>query len=480
MSTLRVQAIILAAGKSSRFKTNRSKLLEKLCGQEMIMYPLAELHKLHIPTSLIVGFFREQLQHIVTKKFPSTNFILQEHQHGTGHALLQSRNYWHADTILVLNGDMPCISSTLLESLINHHTQTKANLTFVTAQTTQRGAYGIVQKTTSGIRVVEARNYISTKLESSYCINAGIYLFDKTILEFLINHLAANNVTQEFYITTLIEHACNERLKVETVSASLQEIHGVNTLHELWQAEKIKNEELIHFWMNNGVRFFNPSTVSLDYNIHIEPETTIGSGVHLKNGSIIGRGCVIEPFSILDNTKLANSVHIKSHSYLIDTIVHQEAQVGPFAHVRNSILHPYAALGNFVEAVRSTIGKNSKAKHLTYLGDATLEEKVNIGAGTITCNYDGNTKHPTHIKKESFIGSNTTIIAPVTIGDKSVTGAGSVITDNIPNNTLALARSRQINKINYYEECKKENQNLTTKPTYMAAKKNTNTFSAQE
>lgn len=455
-----LQAIVLAAGKSSRFKTHQSKLLFPLCGQEMILYPIKNLKKLSIPTTLIVGHQQDAIRSCITNNIIpddsfSLSFVEQTEQRGTGHALLCTRSLWNADTILIMNGDMPLVSAALIEKLIEHHNaahlKMNAAITFVTAHNTDpsQTGYGRVIKTDNGIEIVEARNFIGDP-HAACCINAGIYVINRKFLEQFITHLTPNEVTQELYLTDLIKIAQSHKVSVETYDVSFDTIRGINTLKELWTAEHIKRSELISYWMEQGVHFAAAQNTIVDADVTMGANSFIGAGVHILKGTRIGNNCSIQAFSYLSNSTLHDNVVVAPYSTISDSVIHEQAHIGPYAHVHNkSTIHTRAVIGNFVEVNRSSVGEQSKAKHLSYLGDAQLGKQVNVGAGTITANYNGVAKEKTIIHDNAHIGSNNVLVAPVTIGAHSITAAGSVITDSVPANALAIARARQSVKEGY-------------------------------
>ncbi len=470
MSENKVQAIILAAGRSTRFNTGKTKLAEKICGQEMILYATTLLEKLHIDTTVVVGHDRETIEHIITRRHGTTiNFEIQSEQKGTGHALYSTKNNWNAEYVLVLNGDTPLITQELITQLIDTHTLTDAAVTLVIAHNTDPGlkGYGRILKEDTRITIVEAKERTDYK-EESCCINAGIYLFKKSFLEDNIHKLEQSKITNELYITDLIKIAGDQQLIVKTIDAPFDTIRGVNDFKELWTVEQIKRSSLITYWMERGVRFYAAQNVHIDTDVIIGSGSYISSGVHIINGSRIGNNCNIEPFSIINNASVGNKVTVYSHSVITDSTIHDYCHIGPFAHIEGSTtIEEHSVIGNFVQVKKSTVGKHSKAKHLSFLGNATIGNKVNIGAGTITCNYDGVNKHATIIKDQVFIGSNNTLVAPVTIEKESYTAAGSVITNHIPPATLAIGRARQINKEGYAKKIKER----TARSPFIAATK---------
>jgi bifunctional UDP-N-acetylglucosamine pyrophosphorylase/glucosamine-1-phosphate N-acetyltransferase len=274
-----------------------------------------------------------------------------------------------------------------------------------------------------------------------------------------ISKLTANPLTGEIYIVDLVNIACEQGEKVRTISVPYDNVRGVNTLHDLWGVEQIKRSEFIRYWMSEGVRFELAQSIHIDINVRIGAGSFIGTGAHLLGNTIIGEDCFVGAFSIVENTTIGNSSTIHSHSVIQESHIGCDVHVGPFARLRNNVvLGDNVEIGNFVEIKRSTIGAGSKTKHLTYLGDTTAGKGVNIGAGTITCNYDGKNKFATIIEDEVFIGSNNTLVAPLRIGKGSYTAGGSTITQDVPRGCLALGRSRQENKLDYAQRLLNDNK----------------------
>lgn len=446
-----LQAIVLAAGKSTRFKTGTSKLLEKICGQEMILYPISVLESLHIPTIVVVGFQKEEIlacleQH--TTLGPTV--VTQEEQRGTGHAVQCTEPMWNAEHILILNGDVPLITQELVRQLYEQHNTTQAAVTFITAHLTEpSSSYGRVINKDGNIKIVEAHEFTGDSHEHC-CINAGIYLMHADFLHQALKALTSNNSRNELYLTDIIGYASHLNLPVKTLNASYDQIRGVNTLKELWAVEQIKRSDLINYWMLNGVRFSSAQNVHIDLNVSIGAGTIIGAGVQLRSGTTIGEHCTIGDFSCIERSTISSNVTIYSHCVITDSIIETAAHVGPFAHLRNNtVIGSNSTIGNFVEIKKSTIGAHTKAKHLSYLGDAHVGKNVNIGAGTITCNHNGVRRNSTFIQDGAYIGTNNSLVAPVTVGKNAYTAAGSTITNNVPNDALAIARSRQVNKEGY-------------------------------
>ncbi len=470
MADMKLQAIILAAGKSTRFNSDTSKLLTPLCGQELILYPVALFAELKIPITIVIGYQKDAIIELINKKYTAIEYAEQQEHKGTGHAVLSAKNFFHAENILVMNGDMPLVNTAIIDELVQEHTQRKAAVTFVTADNADPSlsGYGRVIKEDNKIEIIEDRHFTGDKT-TQYCINAGIYIFKRDFLEKSLDQLQENKQSRELYITDIIKLANITNNTITTVDVPFDKVRGINTLKELWIAEQIKRAELIEYWMQQGVYFPMAHTVHLDLDVTIGRGTRIGAGVQLLNGTSVGSLCSVEPYCILKNASLNDNVTLYAHSIVTNAEIHAYSQVGPFAHVHSATtIKQSAQIGNFVEISRTTIGQESKAKHLTFLGDATIGSKVNIGAGTITCNYNGVSKHKTVIGDETHIGSNNSLVAPLHIGSAVITGAGSTINHNVPDNALAIARAMQVTKENYAAQLKERyvyNQHVTQSNT---------------
>lgn len=481
-----LQAVVLAAGRSSRFKTDTSKLATKICGQEMILYCTKLLETLEIPTALVVGYQREQIEEVVKHAHGDTvSFVLQAEQKGTGHAVQCSKDAWTAEHILILNGDGPLITADIIKNLTRAHQESGAAISFVTAHNPDPSVTGYGRVITNGndIQIVEQKHFTGDPQEHC-CLNAGIYIVRTDFLQAIIDTIPENEVTHEWYLTDLVHLACKQGYIVKTVDASFDRIRGVNTLKELWAIEQIIRYDIISEHMANGVRFSAPQTMHIDLDVQIGAGTTIGCSVHLLNGTRIGKNCRIESGTTLKDAHIGDNVTIFQNSMVYNSDIEEGALVGPFAHIRkDSLIKQQAVVGNFVEVSKSTIGQGTKAKHLAYLGNAVIGNNVNIGAGTITCNYDGKEKNITTIEDDVFIGSNNTLIAPVTIGKGAYTAAGSVITKDVPAGALGIARERQTNKEGYAKKIKESSSKSEEAPekvsAFMGAFKDTNHHNLQ-
>lgn len=328
-----LQAIVLAAGKANRFKTGRTKLLETICGQEMILYATKLLEKLNIETTVVVGHQKSDVESTIKNHHNNCTFVYQKEQLGTGHAVTCTRKTWNKEHILILNGDMPLVTAEIIEQLYKKHTTNNAAISFVAShiEHTQH-AYGRIVRKNKTIKIVEAKDF--TGDPNAHCwINAGIYLVNRTFLENYIKQLHSNNASHEFYITDLVGIASDSNLTVETVPAPFDNIRGINTLEELWAAEQIKQLELIRNWMQNGVRFIKAQNVHLDINVTIGKGSCIGGGVYLLGNTTIGEHCTIREYTTLEHAIVGNGSTIKSHSVVTNATVAANKIVGPFAHI---------------------------------------------------------------------------------------------------------------------------------------------------
>lgn len=340
----KLQAIILAAGKSSRFKSNKSKLLEKICGQAMILYPVKLLEQLAIKTTLVVGYQKEQIISLLenyqaTKKLNTNNlnlenlnleFITQEQQLGTGHALLCTKQNWDKEHILILNGDVPLISADLIEQLYQKHLTNQAAVSFVIAHNIDPAinSLGKILKINQQIKIIEAKDYQQNKAyyqsvtsatnpdEDGCCINVGIYLFKTSFLRDSIEKLQKSSVTGELYITDLVNLASEQNLTVNTITGPFDTLRGINTMRELWIAEQLKRAEVINYWMDHGVRFFAPQNTHVDLDVTIGAGSYIGAGVELYGATKLGQNCHIASTCIIENSVLTDNTDLKPFSYL--------------------------------------------------------------------------------------------------------------------------------------------------------------------
>jgi bifunctional UDP-N-acetylglucosamine pyrophosphorylase/glucosamine-1-phosphate N-acetyltransferase len=379
----------------------------------------------------------------------NTAFVLQEEQLGTGHAVACSQETWNRENILILYGDMPLVTKELIENLIQEHQETNATITFLTAMVMDPSGYGRVIERDGKFTIIEQKDATPEQCSINR-INAGIYVMKRAFLEESIKKIGTSSISGEIYLVDLIKMACDQEQIVHAIQVPYDNVRGVNTLQDLWGVEQIKRSDFIKHWMANGVRFELAQSIHIDINVTIGAGSFIGTGVHLLGDTTIGEECFVGAFSIVSNSTVNDSSTIHSHSVVQNSKIGSNVHVGPFARLHEHVVvGDNAHVGNFVEVKRSIIGAKSRAKHLSYLGDAQLGDAVNIGAGTITCNYDGVQKNATIIEEGAFVGSNNTLVAPIKIGKGAYTAAGSTLTEDVPENALAIGRSKQTNKLDY-------------------------------
>ena len=450
MTECNTRAVVLAAGKATRFKTKKSKLLFNICGQAMILYPLRALEQLDIPISLVLGYqagaVQNEVEHAHVK---NVSYVMQEQQLGTAHAVACTQSTWDKENILILYGDMPLITKELISQLIADHRARNSTITFFTSYVIDPTGYGRVIEHEGKIKIVE-ENDCTDEQRNINRINAGVYVMKRAFLDEYLGYITKSSVTGELYLPALISLACDAGLPVHAISVPYDNVRGVNTLQELWGVEQIKRSESIKYWMARGVRFELAQSIHIDMNVEIGAGSFIGTGVHLLGNTKVGEECFVGAFTIIEETVIGDSTTIHSHSVIQDSTIGDGAHIGPFARLRDNVtIGDKAEIGNFVEVKNSHIGRQSKAKHLSYLGDTQVGNQANIGAGTITCNYNGVSKGTTIIEDEAFVGSNNTLVAPIKIGKGAYTAAGSVITQDVPADALAIGRARQVTKNAY-------------------------------
>ncbi|MBY0353986.1 bifunctional UDP-N-acetylglucosamine diphosphorylase/glucosamine-1-phosphate N-acetyltransferase GlmU [Candidatus Babeliales bacterium] len=458
------QAIVLAAGQASRFKTKKTKMLFNICGRSMILYPLKVLEDLNLPMTLVLGYQAQEVRNEIEKAgIAKTQFVIQTEQKGTGHAVACSEETWDQEDILILYGDTPLVPKELIRNLLIEHQESKAIISFCSTLVLDPAGYGrVIGYNDGAVRIIEDKD-CTEEQRALNRINAGIYVIKKSFLKENIHHIKPSTTSGEIYFTDLINMASDQGLPVHVVNVPYDNVRGINTLQELWSVEQIKRSEFIKHWMLQGVRFELAQSIHIDIDVEIGAGSFIGTGVHLLGKTKLGEENTIGAFSIVENTTTQDDVHIHSHSVVQDSIIENGAHVGPFARLRNNVvIGAHAEIGNFVEIKQTTIGAHTKMKHLAYLGNATVGQNVNIGAGTVLCNYDGEQKHPTVIEDNAFVGSNNTLVAPITIGKDSYTAAGSTITNDVAQDSLAIGRSKQVNKEGYAKKMREKLQKKTS------------------
>ncbi len=440
---------VLAAGKGTRMKSALPKVLQPLAGATLVERVLASARNLSPDRKLlIVGHQAERVEEQLSQ-LDGLEFVLQQPQNGTGHAvqqLLPALKDFNGE-LLVLNGDVPLLRAETIDQLVNTHRTSGADVTLLTARLDDPTGYGRVFADASGrvSGIIEHRD-CSEEQQANNLTNAGIYCFNWKTLAAMLPKLSTDNDQGELYLTDTVA-MLDTAMHVEV--ADPDEVNGINNRKQLAQCEAVLQERLREYWMSEGVTFTDPSSCSLSEHCSFGTDVVIEPQTHLRGRCTIGAGCRIGPGSLLENTTLGNQVSVLM-SVVRDTQVGDDVAVGPYAHLRpGSDIGDNCRIGNFVEVKKSRLNSGSKVNHLSYIGDAQLGSGVNVGAGTITANYDGVNKHQTVVGDGSKTGANSVLVAPVTIGSNVTIGAGSTITKNVPDNSLALGRAKQLIKENW-------------------------------
>jgi bifunctional UDP-N-acetylglucosamine pyrophosphorylase/glucosamine-1-phosphate N-acetyltransferase len=438
-----LEVIILAAGLGTRMKSAKIKILHEAAGRPIIDYVLDLASELCAqPPVMVIGHQREAVQSAVGDR---ARFALQEEQLGTGHAVLQAAPHVSAKRVLILSGDVPLTRVETLQHLLDEHERSGNALTLLTMKLPDPAMYGrIVRDGDEVLRIVEAKDASDSEKQIDE-VNAGIYVFDGEHLFDNLRNLSNQNAQGEYYLTDLL-HTLRER--GQRVGALIVddpvEALGVNSRADLAQVDSEIQRRVVEKLMRDGVTFRNPATVVIDSMVTIGADTVVYPFATIEGSTQIGRDCVIEPGVHLTNVRIGDNVHVKTGTVAEDAIIEDEASVGPYAHLRpGTKLGRHVKVGNFVETKKAVFGEGAKASHLSYIGDAEVGADVNIGAGTITCNYDGVRKNKTILEDGAFIGSDSQLVAPVRVGKGAYVGAGSTITKDVPPGALALSRTPQ-------------------------------------
>ena len=452
--------VILAAGKGTRMKSARPKVLHRVAGQPLIEHVLACAATLHPrSTTLVIGHQADDLK-AALEGHRDLAFVVQEPQLGTAHALMSTEAALAGkDGVLVLlSGDVPLLTPATLQNLVDRHEKAGALATVVTAVIDNPQGYGRIVRTGQQIaRIVEQKDASPAEREIRE-INSGIYAFSIDGLFDAVRSIAAENAQKEYYLPDLIAIYRQRGAIVETVTVSNpDEIRGINSRNELAAVSRIVRDQKNAELMASGVTIENPATAYIDAGVTIGADTILHPGVSLEGRTTIGAGCEIHSGTRICDSTIGDRVVILNHCVITQAAVADGACVGPFAHLRpEADVRAGARVGNFVELKKTVLGAGSKANHLAYLGDAIIGEKVNIGAGTITCNYDGTTKNQTVIEDGAFVGSDSQLIAPVTIGKGAYVGSGSTIREDVPAGALAISAGRQRNIEGWVEKKKRK------------------------
>jgi bifunctional UDP-N-acetylglucosamine pyrophosphorylase/glucosamine-1-phosphate N-acetyltransferase len=447
MSDLHV--VILAAGKGTRMKSALPKVLHRVAGRPMLEFVIrASLGLSPRTITVVVGHLAESVREALRGR-PEIQVVVQEPQLGTGHALLQVAPVLESvsGSVILLSGDVPLLRTDTLRKIASTHREAGAAATVLTALVDRPYGYGRIVRTNGRIsRIVEERD-ASPAERLIKEINSGIYAFELKGLFTALRGLGTENAQGEYYLPDLIRTYRRQRRIVETVTLEhADEVRGINSRTELAEVSRIvrqmKNEEL----MAAGVTIEDPATTYIDPDVQVGPDTVIHPGVYLEGQTRVGAACEIHSGVRIVDSTLEDRVTVRNYCVIQESRIASGAILGPFAHLRpGSDVREDAHVGNFVELKKTVLGTRSKANHLTYLGDATIGNNVNVGAGTITCNYDGRQKHQTVIEDGAFIGSDTQLVAPVTVGPGAYVGCGTTVRENVPAGSLAVSAGKQRN-----------------------------------
>lgn len=454
MKSKDIAVIILAAGLGKRMKSDIPKVLHPVAGKPMLFYPIEVVKGLGVKkVVVIVGHKAEEVTERLRGKGQyksQIQFVKQEPQLGTGHAVLcaeESLKAWKGD-VLILSGDVPLITRETILGLLDLHSSKRATISFISTVVENPAGYGRVLRNKGGsvVRVVEDKD-ASQKEKAINEINTGIYCISAPFLFSSLKKIKKENVQGEYYLPDLIAIAEKQKKKVACLThINPAEVMGINNRIELSEANEEMRQKINNELMLSGVTLIDEETAYIHKGVNIGRDTTIYPNVFLEGDTTIGQGCLIEEGCKIIDSSIGDGSVIKSHSVIESSQIGQNVSVGPFARLRpECVIEDKAKIGNFVEVKKSRIGKGTKANHLSYIGDAIIGADVNIGAGTITCNYDGIKKHQTIIEDGAFIGSDTQLVAPVKIGKNSYIGSGSTITKNVSAGSLALSRPEQRN-----------------------------------
>ncbi len=443
-------ALVLAAGKGTRMKTILPKCAFPILKKPMIEYIVESLEASTIDeTCVVVGHQRKVIEDILDGRVA---FAYQEKQLGTGHAAMAAEGVLgdKEGTTLILLGDMPLIDETTIENILSTHEKLGNDLTVVTTSYKDPRGYGrIIRDKYGKIESIIEDKECTEEQKNIQEVNTGIYAVDNHYLFQTLKHIQKSAYRNEYYLTDIV-HLMRHEYTVGTYTIRDNSIvMGVNDLYAISIAEKVLRDSINREFMINGVSMINPETITIGHNVCIEENVTIYPNTTITGESTIAEGAQIGPNTEIHNGVIHKDVSVK-HSLVYDSVVHERTTVGPFAHLRsNANIGKENRIGNFVEVKKSSTGAHTKASHLAYIGDTTTGDNVNFGCGSITVNYDGKEKHETHIGDDVFIGCNTNLVAPISVGDSVFIAAGSTVTENVPSGALAIARNKQINKEDY-------------------------------
>jgi bifunctional UDP-N-acetylglucosamine pyrophosphorylase/glucosamine-1-phosphate N-acetyltransferase len=456
MSTSRREtwAVILAAGEGKRMRSRRAKVLHPLAGRPLVEYPVALARAAGAAgIVVVVGHGGDAVRTALAAGAPADlHFAEQKEQRGTGHALVMARDTVPEDAaeVLLLYADVPLLAGETVQRLLAHHRARRAAATVLTFTPADPTGYGrIVRRGRRGpvVRIVEERDTTAAQRRIGEC-NSGIYCFDPRAVWPALERLSPDNDQGELYLTDVIEVLARQRRRVESIHVDDPiEVAGVNDRSQLARLEAVLRERTLDRLMTEGVTVLDPAATYVEPGVTVGRDTVLYPGVRLEGRTTIGEACVVGTGCHLTDMTIGDRVLFRPYCIVAGSVVEADAVLGPFARLRpGTHIEAGADIGNFIEIKKSRIGRGVKAHHVGYLGDTTVGEGANIGAGTITCNYDGERKHRTEIGARAFVGTNSSLVAPLRIGDDAYLGAGSVITKDVPAGALAVGRAHQVIK----------------------------------
>lgn len=448
-------ALILAAGEGKRMKSETSKVLHKVCGKEMVNHVIDIMRNAGFDdVNVIVGRSKEQVMERTSSR--NVSYSIQEEQLGTGHAVLCAKEFLAGKngTVAIFTGDAPLVREETVKAMLRSHEEGAYSATLLTSVIEDPTGYGRVKRSGNDVeKIIEHKDCTEEELELTE-INAGMYLFDVNELLSALTELKNDNAQGEYYLTDVIEIMRGRDLKVGAVITEFDETRGINSRVQLAEAEAIMRKRINEFHMDNGVTLIDPNTTYIGADVRIGNDTIIYPNNTLEGKTLIGKGVLLHPNNRIENSVIEDDVTVAS-SVILSSKVGKKTTVGPFAYIRpDSVIGEKVKVGDFVEIKKSTIGNGTKISHLTYIGDAEVGEHVNFGCGTVTVNYDGKSKFKTIVEDHAFIGCNTNLVAPVTVGEGAFTAAGSTITVDVPKDALGIARAKQVNKEGWVQKRK--------------------------
>lgn len=441
-------SVILAAGMGTRMKSKMPKVLHKVCGKPLSKWVIDASEAAGADkVCAVVGHKAETVKEVLGDV---CEFALQAEQKGTGHAVMQAIDVIKNSKgeVVILNGDTPLITAETINKAIEYHKNNGNQATVITAILDDATGYGRIVRDNDGsvLKIVEQKD-ASKEEKKINEVNSGMYVFDAQSLVYALDKITPNNAQGEYYLTDTLEILLSAGKKIGGYAISdNDEIRGINDRVQLNEAEKIMQKRINEYHMRNGVTMRNPESVYIEDGVEIGNDTEICQNVTIKSGTKIGFDCVIGSGSMLDRAVIHDGVDVLS-SVILESEVDEGTHVGPFAYIRpNCHVGKEVKVGDFVELKNSNIDDGTKISHLTYIGDSDVGKRVNFGCGTVTCNYDGKKKYRTTIGDDCFVGCNTNFVSPINVGDGVYIAAGSTITEDIPENSLSIARARQVNK----------------------------------